>query len=373
MKIKYLFISPQAGHGLGQYDFKLLSNIKIDGLGYVGNIKFDWNLKNVYVKKFFKYLDKRGLAKGASYILSLFKLFFFLLKTKPKVVHVNWVRLPLVEYVFYKFTRRICGFKMVYTAHNVLPHDTGERYAGIYKKLYLLADAVIVHSKYSLGEMDALQIPHEKVHVIKHGCFDMNPNSKNAFNFRKRYNLNNKIIFSLIGVQSKYKGTDIAIDAWTDCPDILNSENCVLVIMGKNVDIDYSKAQRAKNILIIDKYYSEEENLSILNASDVMLLPYRKISQSGVLQQSFNYHIPLIVADTGGLAETLDVAKIGWVVTPGNVNELSKTILKLLKEPQRIIEVKNNKMEWEKIIKYYSWEDIGKKTVELYNYVLNQA
>lgn len=370
--IKYLFVDPQATDVIGKYDYNLLSNLPLDNLGYITNTMFDVKVNGVYCKALFNYINKPLITKGFSYGLSLYKLFLFFWKYRPLIVHVNWIRIPRLEYWYYRLTKRVFGFKLVYTAHNVLPHNTGNKYSNIYKKIYELTDAVIVHSRYTREEMNNLGVDSNKVHVIKHGAFEKADNKgAQDLDFRKQYHLEGKIIFTIVGTQSTYKGTDLAIDAWVSSPVLSASNNVVLVIMGKNFNLDYSKAKQTSNIIIIDRFFTNEEHSSLLEATDVLLLPYRSISQSGVLLHSLSYHIPLIVSRVGGLAETLEEANIGWSIKPDNMDELREAIELLVKHPDEISKVKEDESEWVKILKYYSWEDIGQNTKRLYLGILS--
>src|SRR5208283_4800264 len=68
--------------------------------------------------------------------------------SKPDIVHVQWT--PLVrkmpfEIWFMSFVKRM-QIKLVYTVHNVLPHDTGKRFVPVFKQVYREMDALICHT-----------------------------------------------------------------------------------------------------------------------------------------------------------------------------------------------------------------------------------
>lgn len=136
--------------------------------------------------------------------------------------------------------------------------------------------------------------------------------------------------------------------------------------MGKNSGVDYTNITKANNILLIDRYFTEEEHMSLFYATDVLLLPYRQISQSGVLLTALSFKLPAIVSNIGGLAETMEEANIGWVMDAVNDKALRDIMEYLYDHSEEIERVKNNGKEWDKIIKYYSWQDIGKETCKLY-------
>lgn len=362
------FIDPQSEGSLALYDYFLISNVALENKVFICNVKYDGpSIDNTRFYRYFDYLGKRRLHKGLSYFYSLLKLSFLILRTRPSIIHIQWFRLERVELLLYKALKFFCGFKLVYTAHNVLPHSSGLTRVDIYKRLYDLADAIIVHSKNTRPDIEALGVDGKKIHVIRHGILTNISNGiLDTFSFREKYGLGDKIIFSISGVQNAYKGTDILIKAWASSPLLYNSDKCVLVIMGKNAGINYDGVSSFSNVIIINRFFSEEEQRSLFDATDVLLLPYVQISQSGVLLSALPYRIPLLVSNIGGLSETLDEADLGWIIEAGNVDELANKLIYLVQNHEEIKRIKNNKTEWEKILNYYSWEEIGSKTKELY-------
>lgn len=366
--IDFLLIDPQSEGSLAIYDYSLFSEVSLDNKGFVCNVKYDApSVPSTFMFPYFDYLGKKSVSKGISYLISLIKIIILIYNCRPKVVHIQWYRLENVEFYLYKSLRHLLGFKLVYTAHNVLPHNSGNKKIKVYRKLYSLADAIIVHSKATVSELAEIGVDKKKIHVIKHGILQKRePQKKTPFDFRERYCIGKKILFSISGVQNAYKGTDLLIKAWTTTPLLYESNNCVLVIMGKNSGVDYSETDNVKNIIIIDRFFSDEEQEALFSATDVLLLPYRQISQSGVLLTALPYKIPLLVSNIGGLSETLDEANIGWRISPNNVKELATTLISIVQNPEVVNRIKNDQFEWDKILNYYSWNNIGNQTKLLY-------
>ena len=111
--------------------------------------------------------------------------------------------------------------------------------------------------------------------------------------------------------------------------------------------------------------------MAILKISDLVILPYRVISQSGVLLTAINENVPVLVSDAGGLAEPLDFGKIGWKFTNNDFQAFFNILDYLLENPDEIFHIKNNKIIWEKVKKNYNWEIIQEKTFSLYKSIIN--
>ena len=59
------------------------------------------------------------------------------------------------------------------------------------------------------------------------------------------------------------------------------------------------------------------------SAADVIALPYRSASQSGIAQIAYYYDLPVIVTKVGGLPEIVEDGKSGYVIKPENPAELA--------------------------------------------------
>lgn len=62
--------------------------------------------------------------------------------------------------------------------------------------------------------------------------------------------LENKIVFTSLGEQSYYKGSDLIIEAWLRSSTLNQSDKCVLVMAGKFKNIDYKEVEKYKNVFI---------------------------------------------------------------------------------------------------------------------------
>ncbi len=87
---------------------------------------------------------------------------------------------------------------------------------------------------------------------------------------------------------------------------------------------------------------------NITRVSDVVILPYRSATQSGILNVAYGFNKPVIVTDVGGLAEFVDEGKTGFVVKPDSPDEIMEGVNKFLAAKAKInfndyIEERNRK------------------------------
>lgn len=145
---RVLYIDPQSGDNLAMYDYELLSRIHNFDITYVRSKTYNYeNIKHVHHLPIFSYTTKRHpFSKGLSYCWSLIKLYKTIRSTKPDIVHIQWFRLPKIEFYFYKHLKRQLNFNLVHTVHNLLPHVSKKK-------------IIITFQSYTVCVMDLLFIP----------------------------------------------------------------------------------------------------------------------------------------------------------------------------------------------------------------------
>ena len=372
MKNTTLFIDPQSYNGLAKYDYYLLSNMTGDIIfvcSKLYNFKKLENIKSVPIFSYNKYTNT--LAKTFSYMWSMLWLLVLLVKLKPACIHIQWFKIPTFDYYYFRLLKSCLHFRLVHTAHNVLPHDTGQRYFAIYNKLYHLSDEIIVHTQKTKEEMvQAFHLSETKLHVIKHGIMNFEYQEQDYVNLKisleNKYDLNNKFIFVSLGEQNHYKGFDLITKAWLSTPELKDNKNVLLVMAGVVKDQDASTISKCDNVILHDDYISEEEFVFWLRKADLYLFLYRQISQSGALLTAISEHVPILVSDIEGLTEPLKVSDVGWKIedlSPENIAEAMKSIIA---HPEKIQAIKDDNLAWAKLDDYYSWIPISRQTQEVY-------
>jgi len=367
--MKIFYIDPMSYNNLSKYDREFLNHIPISEKHYYCNKKLEFNnFKNTKIKKVFSYSNKTRLLKGISYAISSAKVFFDAVKYKPDVMHYQWFKIPLLDYLLIKFIKLFIDSKIVFTAHNVLPHDSGDKYKKIYKKIYDNLDGIIVHTEKTKEELiSQLRVQNNNIFVIPHGLLN-HGELRNKYEEYEETQLEKCINISFIGHLNHYKGIDLLIDAWNNSSVLKESSRVKLTIAGKG-KIDFKGIEKLKNTKIINKFLDEEELDSIIKGTDVVVLPYRKISQSGVLLSILNEKKAVIVSNVGGLTEPFLFGDIGWILNDISVEELKTVLEEVTVSESRIKSIHNDKALWDKINNYYDWNVIGEKMDFVYKQI----
>lgn len=369
-----MFVNPQSMLNLAIYDHQLLSNIN-GNIHYVCSKYYDYLPlpANVHQHCLFRYNHLHSNAtKAISYLLTHIQLFFCLMLWQPEVIHIQWLRIPLFDFYFYKIIKSLLHCKIIFTAHNILPHDTGERHKKAFAKFYSLADYIIVHSSSTKQELlSTFHIDNSKVRIIEHGILSLNSDPQKLQSVKSslesRYQLAGKMVFSSLGHQYYYKGVDIIAKVWAETPELRENEHCRLLFAGRNRGVDFSAVKDIKNVIVDDRMLSDEEFDYLLRNTDVHLLTYRTISQSGLLLTAISTETPILTTNVGGLTEPFSIAPIGWVLDRLDEEHVRQQLLWLVNHPEEVEKVKNNKNGWNKLKEHYSWSRIGQLTQQLYS------
>lgn len=372
MKRKIFFIDPQT---LGMYDYELLSRIGNNNVYFLGSKFYNYlPMNNIKSKLWFKYGKyKNNILKGISYVLTMLRICVYILIKMPKVIHIQWIRVPVFDYCYYSIIKKCLKIKLVYTVHNILPHTIKQGDYEKFKRFYDLCDILIVHTNTTKRDLsEEFNINLNKIIIAPHGplIFKENKNNIDAEveMINDKYKLRKKIVFSILGTQSEYKGTDLLVDAWLSSEKLRRDDEKTLIIAGQNAD-KYLKSKNTHNIIVIDGILSDLTFKALIRRSDVIVLPYRRIEQSGVLLSLIIERVPYCATDVGELAIPIKEENIGWIIPEVSANSIKETLEKIVENVDEIQEKAGNIQGWTRIFEYYDWNTAAKITEKIYSEV----
>ncbi|WP_299066001.1 glycosyltransferase [uncultured Polaribacter sp.] len=367
----YFFIDPMSYNNLEDYDVNVLSKFSKDEVLFFGNIKLKSTIE--FEKKLiFNYSDKKGVKKVLSYLKSQFILLYFIFKKKPVLLHFQWFKLPFFDFVLLLLINSIYPkTKIIFTAHNILPHDTGLKFFKIFKKIYNLVDKIIVHDNNTKKEiLDQFLLKEDKVQVVFHGLLNLEKNEEKIEEISNSIKYDGKIVFAFMGHINKYKGIELLFEAWNNSDTLKNNNNIQLLIIGKGGKVYSDKFKKFKNVKIINSYLSNNEFVSYIRISDIILMPYIKISQSGILLTVLNERKFVIVSNVGGLADPFKLGNVGWMLPELSSKLLEEYIIKVSNKFKKGSLIDNN--VFRKIQNVYNWDAISQQTKNLYITIINE-
>lgn len=318
----------------------------------------------------------KRILRAIETLINYFYVLVYLLCKKPDLLHIQW--LPFLEILNIEKYILAC-FKIVspktalfLTVHNIYPHDIGAKrkksYTERFKKIDSYIDGYMVHLNSSRKELStAFNIDERKIHIAYHGIYKAEGYEIDAKSANKSEN------FSIImyGIQKRYKGADILVDAIQLLPEKYQKRISAL-IMGRTdpgLYLEYYEKANKLNIKWVNRYVTDIELYSGISNADLIILPYRSISQSGVLLLALSYHKPILTSDLPSFRETLEGYPSDYFFEANNPQALADVLKRYIDNTVNLKLITNviNNLN----IKY-SWANTAKATLKAYNSVINE-
>lgn len=310
----------------------------------------------------------RPTIRGIEYLYGYNQIIRYLKKNRKfDVIHINWLLKYEMDIYFLKALKKHTN-KLVYTAHNVLPHQNGEKYIDKLRPIYSLCDKIILHGEnVKLEFIEFFPEFEDKIYIQKHGCniepktnYDETKISENIKEKIQKY----KMINIFFGNVFFNKGVDRVVSAWNE-----NWNESLLIIAGKH-DGEYTELEKhrkkinsSENILELNGFVDDNTLNYLITKSDIILMPYRHASMSGVIFTACDFSKPILCTDVGALKEYLIDEQDAFIV--GNKDILFNNKLAFINTNinKKLLEDMGNKLTYD-IKEKCSWKAIGQGVVE---------
>jgi glycosyltransferase involved in cell wall biosynthesis len=233
-----------------------------------------------------------------------------------RIIHVHWtygfartsngIGARLARWWFAVFLKvaRTSGLKIIWTAHNVLPHEAiFDDDVAARRLLATRADAVIALSPHSAQEISEL-FGVKSVAVIPHGSLEGTTNSTGRDALRSSLEVESRICFTFFGYLRPYKGIETLIGA----AELLGSDVAVRItgrgdekyVSELSLMADAANASGA-DVSIESRWRTDAEIADLLTASDVCVFPFIRVDNSGSVLHALAAGLPVIIPDLASL------------------------------------------------------------------------
>nr|WP_255783850.1 glycosyltransferase family 4 protein [Lysobacter chinensis] len=243
------------------------------------------------------------------------------------VIHLHWLALVLKgavsksdaaarlrEFEVQLAMLKASGHRLVWSLHNILPHDCADRDAEVRLREILSERVDLIHvlSRSSVEEArPVFGIDESKVFYVPHPSYeDWYANLGDRAGGRLDLDIHpDAYMFLQFGSIQPYKGTVELVRAFNQLCELERGRRLQLTIAGKPVDWEYTRAVQdaaASNpaIRVIPNPMEEREIQTLFNAADVAVAPYTRTLNSGVALLAASFDKPLIAPAIGGVLET---------------------------------------------------------------------
>jgi len=382
MKEKVAIIDSLGAHGSSHHFYlygqsRGLAENNVDVTLYTNNVTQNPNYEGVSFFTFYKniFSSKTRIISGIKYILGSI---FSLLHAKfsgVKICHFHLFHVNIL--VFFDFIlTKILGMKVVYTIHDIVSFENKKSNNRWSNWIYMKSDKILTHNSFSKRIFDNYYTaPKYGVDIIPHGNYIPFLNiQKDKNKSRDRLSIpKNRTVLLFFGIIKKVKGLEVLLESLNKVVD--KNPNLLLVIAGRTWQNDFSYYQKiidkhslSDYCLIHNKFIPHDEVKHYYAASDLVVLPYKRIYQSGVLMMSLSYEKAVLVSDLEPLTDLIKDNDTGFVFKSGDDYSLSSKLNNILSDKDNLEHIRKRGLELMK--KKYDWFEIGKQTKKSYQSIL---
>ncbi len=248
------------------------------------------------------------------------------------------------------FKHAVRSSQIVNICHDPIPHSgVSKKRSKSTKKRIEKSDKVIVLTESFIPIVEKnFHKNSTDIIFMRHGLINY---SNSEYNINRCFCLNKPIVFLFFGRYEPYKGIDILLKAFDEISK--ERSECELIVAGKGKLPDYKI--KSKKVKVINRYIEDYEVDKIFREDNVVVvLPYKDATQSGIITIAYEYLVPVIASDTGGLREQLFDGEAGIMVPPNDVKALKKAMISIDNQFMYNKQVK----AIQKYKKYLEWNNI---------------
>ncbi len=329
--------------------------------------------------------EANWLAKISRVSKYYIRLIRYAATAEPKVFHILWNnKFEFFDRTLLLIYYKLLGKKIVFTAHNVNAgkRDLNDSWLNrlSLRIHYRLCDHIFVHTDSMKRELTMdFGVPQRKVSVIPFGINNTVPNT-NLSRGEARQHLgltdgDRALLF--FGNIAPYKGLEYLIAAFTKLSERDTSYRLIVAGRLKGDESYRHRIQRVlKNCGVRDRivermeYVPDEETELYFKAADVLILPYTRVFQSGVLFLGYSFGLPAIVADVGELRQDIIEGETGFVFEPRNSSDLMARIDRYFRSDLFHDAEKTRSRIKAYANKRYAWSKVAAITKEVYTNLL---
>jgi D-inositol-3-phosphate glycosyltransferase len=246
---------------------------------------------------------------------------------------------------------RICrkaDIQVVMIVHNFEDHETSRWKAWLSRFQLKQADRYVTHGSVLADQISTMGCG-KPVQVCPHPIFEQYPDPVGKLPRRAKLEL---LFFGLI---RNYKGLDIALHGLAKS----GRQDIMMTVVGEFWEGKEATHELIEELDVRDKvevvprYVSDAEAAEYFARADVVILPYRTVSGSGVIPVAYRYGKPVIVSDLPGLTDVVDEGETGWFV-PAEDSDAIGCLLSEVVTTERVetmkeaIALKRKELSWER-------------------------
>lgn len=267
---------------------------------------------------------------------------------KPDLIIFDWWHpyFAFCHFFISSFVNKKLKRKILFITENYISHE-GHFLERTLTKIGLYHSKFFIALSQKVEDELKNNFPGKKIFRSELPVYDHLINNTDDINtLKKNFSLkdDDKVIL-FFGYVRKYKGLDILIEALSLLKN--HYDNLKLLVAGEFYDDKkfYTdlivKLELQDRIILRDEYIPNEKVNHYFIVSDVVVLPYRSATQSGILNLAYGFRKPVIVTKVGGLSEFVINESTGLIVEEPKAELIAEAIERYFNSYNKIDFTKN--------------------------------
>lgn len=299
-----------------------------------------------------------------------------------RIAHLHWLdfslpqRIPMHDRLSLAWSRvciatlRLLGYRIVWTVHNVVPHErrTSNDFA-VARDVARTAAAVIVHSRQTVEQMRVAGLRTERTTVVPHASYvGVYPAEIEAGDARAQLGIGaDDFVVLFFGAVRRYKGVEDLVAAFTG----LRLPHARLLVVGRCDDdpafCDALERLAGDGVDMRLGYVDDRDVASYFAAADAVCLPFRSLTTSGSALLALSFGRPIVAPRIGSVADL--PRDVGWLYDPDDPDGLANSLLEAAADPERRAASGRAALDYARSL---TWEASAARTLDVYRSVLHR-
>lgn len=209
----------------------------------------------------------------------------------------------------------------------------------------------------------------DRVTVIPNGIDPEDFASKDAADFRDRYDLGDRPIVLFVGRLSPEKGPDLLLDAFWRAGERV--DDYLLVFAGPDGGMlpklrETAERRRLKDRVRFLGFVGGAAKSDAYHAADLLVIPSRREAMSIVVLEAGAAGTPVLLTDQCGFSEVAEIG--GGRVVPASAEGLEEGLIAMLENPKKLREMGDRLRRFTEA--GFTWDSIAERHLDLYADIL---